>query len=480
MTDIIESETGFLYGRVARLVTSMIEKGTLEPGDRVPSLRRLSRELRVSISTVSQAYLSLEEQGTIESRPQSGFYVKRRAVDTAVPPAISKPANQPRVVRVNDMIQTMFSSARDPAIVPLGIANPAPELLPLKGLARCMRQVATRHPRAAVNYTFSPGNEELRRLIALRGVSQGGHLTPDDVVITSGATEALAVALQAVARPGDVIAVESPTYFSVLQLIEQLGMLALEVPTDPSEGMDLDSLEERLADKRVKAVISVGNFANPTGALMPDASKRRLVEMLSERQIPLIEDDINGELFFSDLRPANAKRFDTDGWVLSCASFSKTLAPGYRVGWVLPGRFKDAVIKAKQVSTSATASLPQLAIAEFLRTGSYDRHLRRLRTAYREQVECVRNAVGESFPNGTRITRPQGGMVLWIELPRGVDSVELFSRALAVGVGMTPGPLFSPTRKFKNYLRLACGKPWDDDIARGVRSLADLATRMLD
>jgi DNA-binding transcriptional MocR family regulator len=294
-----------------------------------------------------------------------------------------------------------------------------------------------------------------------------------------------------------VIAVESPTYFSVLQLIEQLGMLALEVPTDPSEGMHLDSLEERLRERRVKAVISVANFANPTGALMPDANKRRLVEMLSERQIPLIEDDINGELFFSAVRPANAKRFDTDGWVLTCASFSKTLAPGYRVGWVLPGRFKDAVIgyrvgwvlpgrfkdaviKAKQVSTSATASLPQLAIAEFLRTGSYDRHLRRLRSAYREQVECVRNTVGELFPGGTRITRPQGGMVLWVELPRGVDSVELFNKALAAGVSITPGPLFSPTRKFKNYLRITCGRPWDEDIAHALQTLADLVEQMLD
>jgi DNA-binding transcriptional MocR family regulator len=244
--------------------------------------------------------------------------------------------------------------------------------------------------------------------------------------------------------------------------------------------MHLDSLEERLRERRVKAVISVANFANPTGALMPDANKRRLVEMLSERQIPLIEDDINGELFFSAVRPANAKRFDTDGWVLTCASFSKTLAPGYRVGWVLPGRFKDAVIKAKQVSTSATASLPQLAIAEFLRTGSYDRHLRRLRSAYREQVECVRNTVGELFPGGTRITRPQGGMVLWVELPRGVDSVELFNKALAAGVSITPGPLFSPTRKFKNYLRITCGRPWDEDIAHALQTLADLVEQMLD
>jgi DNA-binding transcriptional MocR family regulator len=217
----------------------------------------------------------------------------------------------------------------------------------------------------------------------------------------------------------------------------------------------------------------VANFHNPVGSLMPDAGKQRLVAMLAERGIPLIEDDIFGDLHFGETRPRIAKCFDRDGLVLTCSSFSKTLAPGYRIGWVIPGRFAAAVLKIKR-SMGFSATPTQLAVAEFLRSGGYDRHLRRLRAAYRDQVQRMRDHIAQVFPAGTRITRPQGGFVLWVELPPGVDSMELFEQALAAGVSIAPGTLFSPTQKYRRFIRLNAGMVWSDPLRAAVDTLGRL------
>jgi DNA-binding transcriptional MocR family regulator len=472
------SHEKFLYDQVADLVGGMIDNGTLKPGDRVPSLRGMSRRLNVSVATVMQGYMALERQGLVESRPQSGFYVRHRRRAEARVPKRTRPKIAPRPVRFGDTVESTFSLNHEPGVLPLGIANPAAELMPVKGLTRAMSQVMNRHGSEALTYCFPPGDHDLRRQIAYRSASLGCDAGPDDIVITNGATEALALSLSTVARRGDVIAVESPTYFCVLQLIESLGMLALEICTDPDTGMCLDSLERALSRVDVKAVLTVANFNNPIGSLMPDSNKERLVGMLAERDIPLIEDDIYGDLYFGDHRPRMARYYDRGGRVLTCSSFSKCLAPGYRVGWSMPGRYRKAVTQWKQSLSSATATLPQLAVAEFLRGGSYDRHLKRLRKAYREQVDQMRYSLAEHFPEGTCITRPQGGFVLWLQLPCGVDSREYYQRALAEGVSVTPGELFSPGTKYRNFIRISCGYPWSEDIERAVATLGRIAHRL--
>lgn len=341
-----------------------------------------------------------------------------------------------------------------------------------------MNQIISRQPEAATRYCWLPGNYELRRQIALRSSDIGSSISAEDVVITSGATEALSVSLQAVAKPGDIIAVESPTYFIMLQMIEKLGMLAVEIDTDPEHGMCLDALENALNSVDIKAVIHIGNFSNPLGCLMPDENKKKMVELLAVKNIPLIEDDIFGDLYFGEHRPRTCKAYDKQGLVLTCSSFSKTIAPGYRVGWVLPGKFYSQVVKAKQLSSSATVSLTQMAISEFLHTGHYDRHLLRLRQAFRDQVERMRYAVGQHFPAGTRITRPQGGFVLWAQLPRGTDSLALYEAALEQGISITPGSLFSVTNKYKNFTRLCAGQPWSNDIEQALIKVGQLARRL--
>jgi DNA-binding transcriptional MocR family regulator len=473
MATVCPTRDSFLYDQVGQLVVDMIDKQTLQPGDRVPSLRKMSRQLKVSVTTVMQAYVTLEEQGLIEARPQSGYFVRsRRRLEPQVPRK-TRPRSEPRPVAVGDTVATILSATKQRGVMPLGIANPSTELLPVKAMNRALARVSADQSQASIDYCFPPGHEELRRQIAFRTIDLGCNIGPDDVVIANGCTEALSLALSAVAKPGDVIAVESPAYFFILEMIERLGMLALEICTDAETGMCLDTLERELGRHDVRAVVTVANFHNPVGSLMPDASKQRLVAMLAEREIPLIEDDIFGDLHFGDERPRIAKCYDHDGLVLTCSSFSKTLAPGYRIGWVIPGRFTEAVLKHKR-TMGFSATPTQLAVAEFLRNGGYDRHLRRLRSAYRDQVQRMRYHVGQVFPEGTRITRPQGGFVLWVELPPGVDSLELYEQALAQGVSIAPGTLFSPTQKYRRFIRLNAGMVWSDAVRDAVDTLGEL------
>jgi DNA-binding transcriptional MocR family regulator len=289
----------------------------------------------------------------------------------------------------------------------------------------------------------------------------------------------LALSLQTVTRRGDIVAVESPTYFSVLRLIERMGLLAVEIDSDPETGLCLDALESAIDTMDIKAVVGVLNFSNPVGSLMPADAKRRLVGMLDDAGIPLIEDDIYGDLYFGEQRPPVARCFDPNGRVLTCSSFSKSIAPGYRIGWVISDRYRDEIIEWKQATSSAMCSLPQIAMADYLRSGEYERHLVRLRSAYRVQVDKMRFMLARHLPAGTRISNPQGGFVLWIELPRGTDALELLQRAMAENISLTPGMMFSATRKYRNFIRINCGHPWDQRIEGAVVRLGELVAAVI-
>ncbi len=475
MRTVSRSADHYLYEQVEQRLRDQIETGVLKPGDKAPSLRRMSQQARVSLATVMQAYLGLEHKGFLESRPKSGFYVCRRRPQEATIPRSANPRTRPRKVKVGDIVETILTSAHESDVTSLGVANPSPELLPTKALSRALIRVNQRRRQAGVRYSLPQGIGELRRQIAYRTPQMGYSITPDEIIITNGATEAMAIALQCVARHGDIVAVESPCYFQVMQLIEGLGMLAVEVKTDAEKGMQAQALLRVLNSVDVKAVITVANFSNPMGSLIPDAEKQRIVELLAQRSIPLIDNDVYGDLHFAEQRPRAMKSFDTSDNVLYCSSFSKTIAPGYRVGWLCPGRFARRASLIKRSITGVSASLPQLAIAEFLATENYDRILRKVRHTYADQLERARYAVCDYFPKGTRITRPQGGFVLWLELPGGIDGEQLFYAALAEGVSIIPGALFSPTRKFKNYIRLACGLPWDERIKSAIATIGQLA-----
>ncbi len=462
-----------LYQHVADRIAGLIEAGTLRAGDRVPSLRQTSSQQRVSLSTCLQAYALLESRGLIEARPQSGFYVRARLeIPAPAAPRLRVPTTRTHV-DLASVLETLLRASQDPTLVGLGAAAPSPELLPGRRLARLIGPILRRHAGHDA-YSTAPGLAELRREIARRAVDWGGMLSPDDVVTTCGGTEALYLALRAVTRPGDTVAVESPAYFGTLLLLQNLGLTAVEIETLPGTGISLDGLRRALEKHRLAACIATFNCHNPLGFVVGDTATQRVVELLARHEVPLIEDEVYGELQFGTPLARPAKAFDRAGLVLLCASFSKVIAPGYRVGWIAAGRFHRQVLELKFTTTLATPTLPQLAIAAFLRGGGFDRHVRQMRAACRGQLERMREAVGRHFPPGTRVTRPAGGFLLWIEMPAGVDALRLFDEALAERISVTPGPAFSARLRFRNCIRLNCAHPWSERIEAAVATLGRL------
>ncbi|PWT91972.1 MAG: GntR family transcriptional regulator [Acidobacteria bacterium] len=467
----------FLYQQLADKVSGWIEQRTLLPGEKIPSVRTLSQRENVSLGTVLQAYILLENRGIIEARPQSGYYVRLQTRELPPEPSISRPSISASIVGSAEVIARIHEANAQPDVIPLGGAVPGPELLPTHRLNRIMASVARHTTGQQHLYADRQGVGILRHQIARRSVNWGGALRPDEIVITNGGTEAIYLCLCAVAEMGDTIAVESPTYYGFLQMIEALGMKALEIPSDSRDGMDLTALKNALHKNQVKACLVISNFNNPLGSCMPISRKKQLVELLEKNKVALIEDDIYGDLYFTAERPEVCKNFDKYGNVLLCSSFSKVLSPSYRVGWVAPGQYLNQIKKLKFTTTSSSPFPTQATIAEMLKSGGYDRHLRRIRKAYSLQVHNMMQAIRKYFPEGTRCTRPRGGFVLWVEFPSTIDSMELHRRAMKEKISIVPGPLFSARGRYKNFIRLNCSHPWSDKIEQALIMLGKLAAR---
>lgn len=449
--------SGTLYETVARRIADMVARGTYTPGERVPSIRQLSRRLRVSVNTVKAAYGHLEDRRIIEARPQSGYYVCPSLPEPPREPDIRSTgtaAFNPAEVDAGGLVMRIMADVMDPGRVQFGAAVPDPSLIPAEKLNRMIAAEGRRFREESTGYAMPPGNLRLRTQIARRLVRSGCTLRPDEIIITTGAAEAVFLALRAVCFPGDTLAVGSPIYFNFLQLFQSLGLRVLEIPSSPTDGISIEVLEKALREVPVRACLVISNFNNPLGNCMPDDRKRKLLGLLERFDVPLIEDDINGDLPFSGGRPSVIKSWDTTGRVMLCASFSKTLAPGYRVGWIAPGRHFEAVIRQKLVTSIASATPTQLAVAEFLTSGGYTRHLRAIRKAYSAKTAQMAEAVGRSFPAGTRVTRPTGGFTLWVEMPRTVDSLALYGLARKQGIAIAPGRIFSTTGRFSHCIRL--------------------------
>ena len=465
--------SGPIYQQLADRLAAMIQGRSLRAGDRLPSVRSFSRQQRVSIPTALHAYATLEARGEIEARPKSGFFVRARLADAAPTPGTARIRPKASDGAALDPFESILIDQADPRLVPLGAAVPGPDLLPVAALQRTIGVIARRTPAAVSLYDAAPGSLAFRQVVARRSLEWGCHLTPDDVIVTVGATEALSLALEAVASPGDTVVVESPLYFGLARMLRDLRINALPVPVDSTTGIDLDVLAQVLRRSRVAACVLTPNFQNPVGCVMPDAHRRTVVRMLEAAGVPLIEDDIYGDLQHDGPRPRCLKAEDESGNVMVCGSFSKTLAPGLRAGYIAPGRFHARVLALKQARTLAGAALPTLAVADFVRNGGYDRHLRSMRRQLRERVLRVREAVAEAFPPGTAISRPAGGFVLWCALPEGTDSLRLFGRAKRAGISIAPGGMFGAP--FGHCIRLNCGYPWSDRTARAIRTLGALA-----
>lgn len=461
------------YVEVADRIETLIEKKALKVGDKLLSVRALSKEQGISVSTAFQAYYFLESKGLIEARPQSGYYVKFSPLHTFDMPACCEPSDEALPVSIDEMISSVYHDLRSPKLISFSLSAPHPSLLPSAKLNKSVMHSLRNSPDHCLNYEHIQGNESLRKQIARLSFNWGGTLSEDDVVITAGCMEALSFCLRAVTKPGDAVATESPTFYGIFRVMQSLGLKVVEVPTDPVTGVDINYLTQAISRFNIKACLFVCNFNNPIGSCVPDDKKKELVEMLAQKEIPLIEDDIYGEMYFGKSRPKTCKTFDKKGLVLHCGSFSKSLAPGYRIGWTSPGRFKNEVIQLKRMNNISTNTLAQAAIAHFLQNGRYELHLRHLRKALHTQCLRYLQAVTEFFPQYTRITRPEGGFVLWVEMQHG-DGYKLHKRALKHQIGIAPGQIFSSQGQFHNYFRLSYGLPWSDTVESGLKTLGQL------
>jgi len=465
------------YEALARAIEDLIAAGTFQPGERLPSVRELVANRGVSPSTVFEAYYLLEARGVVEARPRAGYFAKPRA-SVRDEPAVTQPANGPRAVAVNDLVLEVLGSVRDREVAPLGSAFPSPTLFPLARLARGMGAAMRKLEPARLLQDLTPGNEELRRQIALRYVAHGMVAGADEIVLTSGAMEALNLCLQAVTRPGDAVAIESPAFYGCLQALERLQLKAVEVATHPRLGVQLDSLSAVLQRPDVKACWLMPNLQNPLGASMPLERKKEVVDLVTRHQVPLIEDDVYAELHFGVRRPQPAKAFDRNGWVMHCSSFSKSLAPGYRLGWAAAGRFARDVERLKLTGTIAVAVPSQVAILAFLQHGGFDKHLRQLRATLAERQALALRSIARHFPAGSRATQPEGGYFLWVELPEQVDALALQRLALSHSISIAPGQMFSADRRFRHHVRINYGHPSASQLEAALKTLGQLAASL--
>ena len=467
-----------LYMQVADGIEKMIADEVLQIGDKLPSVRVLSDEYGISMGTAFQAYYHLEGKGLIESKPKSGYYVRfnHRRLPGLPKTIIAEPI--PSEVSVKDMIASVYKDLSATDIINFSVAVPALELVPAAKLNKSVVYALRNSKNSCLGYEHVQGNLDLRKQIARLSFNWGGTVRPDEVVVTTGCMEALVMCLRAVTKWGDMVVVEKPAYFGIYQAMESLGLKVVEISSDSNTGPDLDELDKILKKFPVKAVLLVPNFSNPIGSCMPDENKRKLVNIITKHNIPLIEDDIYGELYFGRNRPKTCKYYDKAQLVMHCSSVSKSLAPGYRVGWVIPGRFLKAVKQLKMMHTISSPSLTQAAMAHFLEMGRYEYHLKSLRRSLHTQCLRYTQAIMQYFPADTKISRPSGGFVLWIELNKKVDAYKLCKEAQRHHISVAPGQIFSASSNYSNYVRISYGAPWSEDVEYGLMMLGRLITKV--
>lgn len=472
------NDNDHLYLQVAGGLEKMIDEEVLKIGDKLPSVRVLSEEYGISMGTAFQAYYHLEGKGLIEARPKSGYYVRfshKRFPDL---PQLSHPDPFSHEVSVKEMISSIYKDITSDNVINFALAVPDLSLLPTAKLNKSVIHALRHYKDHCISYEHTQGNIELRKQISKLAFNWGGKISHDDIVVTSGCLEAITMCLRAVTEYGDIVAVETPTYFGIYQLIESLGLKVVEIATSPESGLDIEQLEKAIKKNSVKACVLVPNFNNPLGSCMPDENKKQLVDLISKYNIPLIEDDIYGELYFGKTRPKTCKSFDKKGLVMHCSSLSKSLAPGYRVGWAIPGKFIEEVKQLKRIHNISCPTVTQAAIANFLMKGRYEYHLKNLRRALHTQSLKYLQAIIEYFPADTKVSRPHGGFIMWLELNKKIDAFKLRTEALKHEIAFVPGKIFSSGTTYRNFIRLSFGKPWSKDVDYGLMMLGKLIKKM--
>ncbi len=459
----------YLYEGIYARIKSHITNGNFQPGEKLKSVRFLSQELGVSPTTVFNAYYKLEAEGLVKAKPKQGYFIRDN-----LPPLKAKLHKACCKVTKKSLIQEVIEASRQPGMIDFSTGVPGADLLPSDKLHKSIRKAYQKYPAVGTMYPHSYGLPALRRQICNLALSWGRAFHESQVLVTAGCMEAMALSLRAVVEPGDTVAISTPAYFGTLRLMEVLGLKVIPMPVCPNQCVTPGQVERVLQAGQAKAIVLIPNFNNPNGALMPAADKQAIARLAATHRVPVIEDDIYGEVFYEGQRPVNIKTFDQDGWVVYCNSFSKTLAPGFRVGWVIPGRFYDAVYEQKIVHNLSTADLSQAALAHFLEKGRYDIHLRRLRKQMQARARQYSLAFQQYFGRAATAELPPGGYVAWLKLNNGKDSMKLYQEAQREGIGIVPGTIFSPLPEYSNYFRLSIGHDLTPERRQALRRLGQL------
>ncbi|MEP6700038.1 MAG: PLP-dependent aminotransferase family protein [Bacteroidota bacterium] len=470
-----------LYMQVADGVEKMIGDDVLKIGDKLPSVRVLSDEYGISMGTAFQAYYHLEGKGLIESRPKSGYYVRFNQNRFRELPKMIQPNPLSHDVSVKEMIASIYADIASPndKVINFALAAPDAALLPTAKINKSVMHALRSSKDSCVSYEHTQGNIELRKQIARLAFNWGGKVKPDEVIVTGGCLEAMTLCIKAVTQPGDTVAVESPNYFGIFQSLESMGLKVVEISSSPVSGLDLESFQLALKKFPIKACVVIPNFNNPLGGCMPDENKKKLVEIITKKNIPLIEDDIYGELYFGKNRPRTCKYYDTKGLVMHCSSLSKSLSPGYRIGWTIPGKFLEQVKQIKRIHNISSPTLTQAAIAHYLQHGRYEYHLKNMRRALHTQCLRYLQAIIDYFPEDTKVSRPHGGFILWVELNKKVKTFKLRIEAMKHHISIVPGKIFSASSNYNNCIRISFAKLWDAESDYGLMMLGKIIHKMI-
>lgn len=462
------------YHVVADRLENNIKNGVYAEGDKLPSIRHLVKAMGVSKNTIISALQLLERKSLIESKPKSGFVVKHLTVFPP-PPSPVFDVIQPTPISLPELLQNVLSNGAAFDIRPSETNNSEHHLI--NKLHRLInKHTRTQSIRKTQYYDDPMGHAPLREELSRHYSRLGVKLTGAEICTTAGCQHALFLALLATCTTGDNVVVESPGFYGVIQLLQELNLNVIEVPCNPISGLDVEVLAKVTSQYNVKACVVTPAFSTPTGACMPDDAKSALIELANTRNFAIIEDDIYGELGFR-FRPKPIKYFDTDNRVVLCSSFSKSLSRDLRIGWIAGARWHKKIQRLKLISHLAGNQAIQGGLCEFMVDGSYTKYLRYRRNQLEQQRNDLLRTLSAVFKDELKSTLPIGGLSLWLALPKQHNSVSLYHAALAKNITLTPGALFSTKPNFNHYLRMSFCHPMTEGRVEAIKTINDLVTK---
>jgi GntR family transcriptional regulator/MocR family aminotransferase len=475
-----------LYRQIETYLRRQILDGVLAPETKLPASRQLAQELGVSRITVNNAYAILESEGLIYSKGGSGVYVLARTTQPAEPGAIppdSWPRWQQAIAQKVELPYEVLHASPRPAnrhpkpIRFTGVGDPRE--YPIKDLMRAMHDVLQRNGASALEYGgLDKGYAPLRTTITHVLASQGITVHPDQVLITAGSQQGLALVCQLLLKAGDTVLVENPTYNLALELFRTLGLNIVGAPVD-QEGMCVEAIEPILQQHQPRLIYTIPNFQNPTGVCMSGERRRALASLADHYHVPILEDDFVGDLRYEGRVQPALKTLALEGRVIYLGTFSKMLMPGLRIGFlVAEGPVFQRLAALKRVCDLTTPPLMQRALESYVNVGQYHRYVQRSCRLYRQRRDAVLAAIKRHLPSTVQVEPPQGGLFVWVRLPDGVSSVALLPLAAEAGVEYAPGVrFFVEPAQGEPYLRLNFATLTPVEIEEGIRRLAAALSR---